>query len=67
MQASITPVELREQYDLAGLAGIGISFERALRVDYLRLGLENAVKSRRRTLAAQGRFAAIPHQIKEIA
>lgn len=59
--------ELREQYDRAGLALIGIDFDRAIGTAYIRLGLENAIKGHRRAAARQARDAAIEHQIKESA
>lgn len=66
-QPTCTDAELREQYDLAKLAMIGIDFARAMRTSYIRIGLENAVLSRRRLAAKQARAAALPHQIKEAA
>lgn len=58
----INESDLRDQYDRAGLAPIGISFDRAIQSPVILISLIAAIKGRRRTAARQARAAAIQYQ-----
>lgn len=61
----ITETDLREQYDRAGLAPIGISFNMAIQSPVILISIIAAIKGRRRTAARQARAAAIQYQINQ--
>lgn len=65
--STITEAEQREQYALTGLARLGMSFERAIQSDAIRIALNGAIKGRRRIAARQAREAAIQYQTQEAA
>ena len=58
----INRTDLREQYDIARLDAIGISFDRAIASPILLISLIAAIKGRRRTAARQARYVAIQYQ-----
>ena len=62
-----TDAELREQYERTGLARIGMSFERAMTSEAVRIALAGAVRGRRRLAARQAQSAAINFQNQEAA
>jgi hypothetical protein len=61
----ITEAELRQQFDLTGLARIGIGFDRAIQSPVILISLIAAIKGRRRIAARQARKAAINYQLNQ--
>lgn len=61
----ITEAELRDQFDRSGLAGVGITYERAIQSAPVLISLIAAIKARRRIAARQAQWVAIQYQTKE--
>lgn len=63
----ITEAESREQYARCGLARLGLSFERAMQSEAIRLAIDSAIRGQRRLAARRARCAAIQYQTQEAA
>lgn len=66
-EAMITEAEQREQYERTGLARLGLSFERAMQSESIRIAINSAIKGLRRLNARRARDAAIQYQQQEAA